>query len=126
MPILAVQANAPPDMMSIATAVLVFAQTFGGAVFISVANVIFNNKLHNELLSRLPHLDAEAIINAGATAVREVVKPQDLPEALMAYSEGVSATFLLAVAASGMWFIFSWGIGWKDIRKKKPVSQGEA
>lgn len=126
MPILAVQANAAPEMISVATAVLVFSQTFGGAVFIAVANVIFNNTLRDELVARIPHIDAELVINAGAAAVRQVVEREDLPEALMAYSKGVSATFLLAVGASGAWFIFAWGIGWMDIRKKKPASQGEA
>ncbi|KAH6890568.1 major facilitator superfamily domain-containing protein [Thelonectria olida] len=90
MPILALQANSSPDIISIATAVLVFSQTFGGAVFISVSNVIFNNKLKDELESRLPDLDADTIINAGATA------------ALAAYAKSVDAVFYLAIAASGL------------------------
>lgn len=126
MPILAVQANAPPELISVATAVLVFSQTFGGAIFITVGNVIFTNKLRDELVDRLPHLDADTIINAGATGVRDVVSQADLPGALASYAKGVDAVFYLAVAASVVVFFTSWGIGWKDIRKKKPVKTGDA
>ncbi|KAM5345318.1 hypothetical protein ACJ41O_011180 [Fusarium nematophilum] len=126
MPIIAVQAHSSPDIISVATAVLVFCQVFGGAVFIAVGNVIFNNKLHDELVARLPNVDADLVINAGATAVREVVSVEDLPQALIAYSEGVSATFLLAVGASCAMFITAWGIGWTDIRKKVPAKAGDA
>ncbi|KAJ3519886.1 hypothetical protein NM208_g13944 [Fusarium decemcellulare] len=126
MPIIAVQAHTSAEVTSVATAVLVFSQVFGGAVFVSVANVIFNNKLHDELVSRLPHIDVDAVIDAGATGLRQVVSGEDLPQALEAYSEGVSATFLLAVGASCAMFISSFGIGWKDIRKKAPAKAGDA
>lgn len=126
MPILAVQANAPPDLISVATAILVFSQTFGGAIFITVANVILTNKLRDELVDRLPHLDAQRIIDAGAAGVRDVVPQVDLPGALASYAKAVDAVFYLAVAASVAMFFTSWGIGWKDIRKKKPVKAGDA
>ncbi|KAH8686944.1 major facilitator superfamily domain-containing protein [Ilyonectria robusta] len=106
MPIIAIQASTPPALTSIATAVLVFSQTFGGAVFVSIANVIFNNKLKGELTARLPHIDANMIIEAGATA------------ALAAYAKGVDFVFYLSVAAGCAMFLTSWGMGWKDIRKK--------
>ncbi|CAM1503053.1 Fc.00g078290.m01.CDS01 [Cosmosporella sp. VM-42] len=126
MPIIAIQANTDPTITSIATAVLVFSQTFGGAVFITVANVIFNNKLKDELVSRLPHLSADAIIAAGATGLRDAVSTEDLPGALAAYAKGVDSTFYLAVAASICMFLAAFGTGWKDIRKKAPVKEGDA
>ncbi|KAF4979889.1 hypothetical protein FZEAL_4000 [Fusarium zealandicum] len=126
MSIIAVQANTSPDVTSVATAVLVFSQVFGGAIFVSMANVIFNSKLHDELVARLPDVDASAVIDAGAAALRDAVGVEDLPQALLAYSEGVRAAFLLAVAASCGMFITSWGMGWNDIRKKAPVKAGDA
>ncbi|KAF7542201.1 hypothetical protein G7Z17_g11790 [Cylindrodendrum hubeiense] len=125
-PILAIQANTPPEITSVATAVLVFSQTFGGAVFISIANVIFNNKLKDELTARLPHLDADTIINAGATGVTKVVSSKDLPGALAAYAKGVDSAFYLSVAAGCIMFVTAWGMGWKDLRKKAPVKEGDA
>ncbi|KAF5026300.1 hypothetical protein F66182_1622 [Fusarium sp. NRRL 66182] len=124
--IIAVQANTSPDVTPVAMAVLVFCQTFGGAIFISAANAIFTNKLHDELLSRLAHVDTGAIIDAGAGAVNDAVDSKNLSQVLLAYSEGVRATFLLAVAVSCAMFITSLGMGWKDIRQKPVIEAAEA
>ncbi|KAK7420979.1 hypothetical protein QQZ08_010152 [Neonectria magnoliae] len=125
MPIIAIQSHAKPELISIATAVLVFSQTFGGAVFVSISNVIFHGQLKSELQDRLPHLDANAIIEAGATGVSKAVSANDLPGALAAYAKGVDAVFYLAVAASCVMFMSAWGMGWKDIRKKTPAKKGD-
>ncbi|KAF4952325.1 hypothetical protein FSARC_12668 [Fusarium sarcochroum] len=124
MSILAIQANTSPDITPIAMAVLVFCQTFGGAIFVSAANVIFTNKLRDELESRLPNIDTQSIIDAGAGAVSDIVSPANLPQVLSAYSEGVRATFLLCVACTSIMFFTSFGMGWKDIRQRKPVVAG--
>lgn len=125
-PILAIQAYSAPNMVSIATASLVFCQTFGGAVTIAVANVIFNTGLRSELKSRIPEMDTDTIIDAGASAVRQVVPPEHLADALMAYSEAATSTFYFGVAASIVMFFAAWGTGWKDIRKKKPAGKASA
>ncbi|KAM0235309.1 hypothetical protein ACHAP5_009787 [Fusarium lateritium] len=126
MSIIAVQANTTPEVTPIAMAILTFSQVFGGAIFVTAANVIFTHELRNELMARLPNVDTESIINAGAGAVGEVVSRSQLPEVLWSYSKGVRATFLLAVAASCVMFFMSFGMGWKDIRKKPAVKAGEA
>lgn len=118
-PVIAVQANTDPDDTSIATALLVFCQTFGGAVYITVANAVFNIFLEDELKKRVPHLDFQSIISAGATGIRDVVPSIDVPEVLKVYSRGVAAAFWLAASCSVLMFIVSWGMGWKDIRVKK-------
>ncbi|KAI6767317.1 hypothetical protein HG530_005326 [Fusarium avenaceum] len=126
MPIIAVQSNTTPEVTPIAMAILTFSQVFGGAIFVTAGNVIFTHELRNELMARLPDVDTESIINAGAGAVSEVVSKSQLPEVLWSYSKGVRATFLLAVSASCVMFFMSFGMGWKDIRKKPTVKAGEA
>ena len=125
MPIIAIQANTPPAVTPIATAILVFSQTFGGAVFITVSNVIFSNKLRSELNSRLPDVNTDMVIDAGATALRDIISAADYPQAVAAYAKGVDATFYLVVAGAVMMFFCAWGMGWKYIRKKKPTDTGD-
>lgn len=125
-PLIAVQANVAPAIVSVATALLVFGQTFGGSVFISVANAVFNGALQKDIQERLPHIDPELIIDAGATGVRQLVSAKDLPEVLKAYATGVDQVFYLATAGSVLMFVFSWGMGWTDIRKKKKNLPNEA
>ncbi|KAF7564117.1 hypothetical protein G7046_g60 [Stylonectria norvegica] len=126
MPIIAIQANSKPELVSIATAILVFSQTFGGAMFITFANVIFNARLKDELASRLPNVDTQSIIDAGATGLRQATSAANVPAVIAAYAKAVDATFYLAVGAAFAMFVFSWGIGWKDIRKKAPVKENDA
>ncbi|KAF4446348.1 putative aflatoxin efflux pump AFLT [Fusarium austroafricanum] len=126
MPIIAIQSNTSPDVTPIAMAILAFSQTFGSAIFITAANVIFTHELRKELVERLPDVNADVIINAGAGAVSSVVSGADLQQVLWSYSKGVRATFLLAVATSCAMVFASFGMGWKDIRKKKDGKAGEA
>lgn len=122
MPIIAIQANTSADVTPIAMAILTFSQTFGSAIFITAANVIFTHELRKELVARLPDISADMIIDAGAGAVSEVVSGADLPQVLWSYSRGVRATFLLAVGTSCAMVLSSFGMGWKDIRKKPDPS----
>ncbi|KAM4055195.1 major facilitator superfamily protein [Hirsutella rhossiliensis] len=98
--LIAIQANTAPDFIAIATATLVFCQTFGGAIFIAVANSIFNNTLKNELTDRVPAMDAQVIVDAGATGLRAVAEGGDVTGVLMSYSKGVDAVFYVVIATS--------------------------
>lgn len=123
MAIIALQANTSPANTPIATATLVFCQTFGGAMFISIANSIFNNTLKRELLDRVHgNVSAQTIMGVGATGIRSIVPADDLPGVLWAYAKAFDAVFYLVTAGSVCMFIVSWGMGWKDIRKKKTVT----
>lgn len=117
--LIAIQANTPPPLVAIATATMVFCQTFSGAMFIAVANTLFNSTLKKELTKRIPSMDADEIIRAGATGVRTVVRPELLPAAEMSYAKGFQSVFYLVIGLAVCMFFVAWGIGWKDIRKKK-------
>ncbi|KAJ5444181.1 uncharacterized protein N7458_008053 [Penicillium daleae] len=122
-PIIAVQNTLPPSQISIAMSILMFIQTLSGAVFLTFADVIFSTGLKSLIPKYAPGVSAQAVIAAGATGIRDVVSIQDLPGVLKAYAKSVDHVFYL-VAAMGVWgLIFSFGMGWKDIRKKKAPSE---
>lgn len=99
--------------------ILVFSQTFGGAIFLAVAQLIFSHGLISGLEEYAPNVKPEIVINAGATAVRTVVSATDLPAVLQAYMVGIDRVFYLGTAAAGGLFLFSLGMGWKSIKKEK-------
>lgn len=101
--------------------ILVFSQTFGGSIFLAVGQLIFSHGLISGLEEFAPNLNPEIVIKAGATAVRGVVSAADLPAVLQAYMVGIDRVFYLATGASGAVFLFSWGMGWKSIKKAKKV-----
>lgn len=118
-PFLAIQANTDPAQANVATAALIFCQTFGGAVFLAIYNAIFNNALKHELQNRVPFPPADDIIHAGASGVKLVVPPQNLPEALASYAKAFDTVFYLVTALSGCMVFIAFGTGWVDLRKKK-------
>nr|AGN71625.1 putative HC-toxin efflux carrier TOXA [Monascus pilosus] len=120
MPIIAAQNNLPPPLIPVAMALIMFCQSFFGSTFLSYADVIFTNSLRNKLKEYAPEVPPESIIVAGATAFRKAVPADQLPGVLKAYSKSVDYVFYLAVGAAVATFVFSCGMGWKDIRDDAP------
>jgi len=102
---------------------IIFSQTFGGAIFLTFADTIFTNSLKSEIPRYAPSVNPEVVIAAGATAIRNVVAINELAGVLVAYSKSVDRVFYLAAGTAVGCFGFAWAMGWKDIREKKQVGQ---
>ncbi|CAI7653381.1 unnamed protein product [Penicillium pancosmium] len=122
-PLIAIQNTLSPSQISVGMAILMFTQTLSGAVFLTFADVIFSSGLKTLIPRDAPNADLVAIIAAGATGMRDVVSADDLPGVLKAYAGSVDRVFYMAAALSVVCVAFSFGMGWKDIRKKKPSGE---
>ncbi|KAF7131369.1 hypothetical protein CNMCM5793_004540 [Aspergillus hiratsukae] len=118
-PMIAVQNAVLPDEMSTAMAILTFSQTFGSAIFLAVAEVLFSHGLRSTIPQYAPAVDSEIVIATGATGFRGIVSEASLPGVLVAYSKSLGHIFYLAAALSVMQFFFTWGMGWKNVGKPK-------
>jgi hypothetical protein len=96
---------------------IIFAQTFGGALFLTFAETVFTNSLVQALSTYAPGINSQTVINAGATAMRDAVPRSSLAGVLLAYNEAISHTFYLAAGAGVAIFAFCWGMGWKGRNK---------
>ncbi|KAI0424152.1 efflux pump [Xylaria sp. FL1042] len=123
MPIITVQAVLEPHLVPIGMSLIVFSQTFGGSVFLTVANVLFTSELRVALSEFAPQVSADLIINTGATAFRSIIPVEDIPEVLQAYSKAVSVAFYLSAALAVVYLMFSWGMGWLDVRNLRPYHE---
>jgi hypothetical protein len=83
-------------------AMMFFMQQLGGSIFLSVSQNIFSNKLVDRL-SGVAGLDAEAIVNTGATDLRSVVLASELSTVVDAYSYSLTRVFAMAAALSLMY-----------------------
>jgi hypothetical protein len=113
-------------MTSVGMALLIFSQTFGGALFLSFAELIFSHSLVKGLAEYAPEADASAIITAGATRFRSVVSSQDLPGVLKAYSKAIDDNFYLSAGCAVAAFAICWFMGWKQLSKKKKPEASKA
>ncbi|KAJ5709837.1 hypothetical protein N7493_009429 [Penicillium malachiteum] len=124
-PMIAIQNAVKGDDVSTAMAMMTCAQTFGGSIFLAVAEVIFAQGLKNGIPEYAPSVSAEVVIQAGATGFRQVVSAQDLPGVLMAYAKSVDQVFYLNVALSCVQFFFAWGVGWRSVKGKEEKEVAE-
>ena len=99
--------------------VVIFVQSLGTAITLAISDAIFQGSLQSELPKQAPSADVAAIVAAGATHFRSIVKEQDLPGVLGAYSISIDRVFYLAVGISGLGLVTSLGMGWVDVSKKR-------
>ena len=116
----AVQTVLPADQVAIGTAAVVACQSLGGAIFVSAGNTIFQGHLQSAAASnKIPGVDVEAVISAGATAFRAIVAPASLPVLIREYNEALRLVFLMAVPLAGTSLVSNLFLEWRSVEHKK-------
>ena len=103
-------------------AIVIFSQSFGAALFLSFSDTIFITSFKALIPKYASSVDAQSVINAGASEFRRIVARTELAGVLIAYAKSVDRVFYLTAGMGVGCFVFAWGMGWKDLRKKKTVS----
>lgn len=116
-----VQASLPAADIPIATAMMMFAQTLGGTLFISVAQNIFSNLLIQDLRRAAPNVVPSIVTMTGATDLRNVIDKKFLPGVLIAYNHALTRTWYVSVAMAAVSIVGVVAIDWRISVKKKPV-----
>ncbi|KAL5342653.1 major facilitator superfamily domain-containing protein [Aspergillus crustosus] len=125
-PLIAVQHHAPEHLLPIATALVVLAQNFGPAIFLSLAQVLFSSGLASELARHAPGVDVADVVAAGAAGLRELgLQGSELDGVLQAYTKAIVRVMDLATAASAGALVFALAMGWRGGRlNQRPGSGG--
>ncbi|KAK5129720.1 hypothetical protein LTR08_002931 [Meristemomyces frigidus] len=100
-----------------------FCQQLGGAIFISVGQNVFESKLVSELIRLVPDLSPEEIVNTGATDLRRIVSPQDLPAVLEVYNSALRQVFVVAAAMACLAAIGAFALEWKSVKSKQGLAK---
>ncbi|KAJ6519353.1 putative efflux pump antibiotic resistance protein [Mycena sanguinolenta] len=124
-PLMGVQTVLDLKDISIGTSINVFFQTIGGAVFVSVAQSVFQNKLVSGLVAHVPGVSPEIIFLAGATNLKNIVDPQYLSAVLEVYNQALVITFRVGLAMACISGIGASVIEWKSV-KGKNIEMGVA
>ena len=123
-PFIAVQVVSSVKDMPTANACVLFFNSLGGALSISIAQNIFVNTLAQEIPKYVPGFDPQIVANAGATNLRKVVPPELLPGVLHGYNNAIVTAFILAIACSIAAFLVSLGQEQKSVKGKKLMHGG--
>lgn len=119
-PLIAIQATLSAQDIAIGTAIFVFAETAGGAIFIAVGQNIFTNQLMKHVVAaNIPQLDPALILQTGATQLRSLVPPQYLRPLLVAYNKAVIRTWYVVVGMAALSIVGAFFMEWKSVKGKK-------
>ncbi|KAH8891166.1 MFS general substrate transporter [Thozetella sp. PMI_491] len=118
-PLMAVQNVLDIKDVPSGTAVIVFMQTLGAALFVSICQNVFTNKLVEYVQEYVPGLDPMVLLLTGATNIQSVVPADMLQSVVLAYNDALAKTFLISAVLSAVTVIGSVSIEWKSMKDKK-------
>ena len=110
------------DDVPVGTSIVMFTQTLGGALFISVGQNIFTNRLLGNLSANVPNLDPSIVLKTGATSLKDAItsiNPNYLPNVLISYNKAIDQTFYVSVAMAALSLFGALGVEWKSVKGKK-------
>ncbi|KAJ6579472.1 DHA14-like major facilitator [Mycena vulgaris] len=117
-PIMAAQTVLSLQDVPTGTSLIMFLQTLGGALFISVGQNVFTNKLVSGLASQVPGVNPAIVLSAGATSLRNAVDPQSLPAVLSVYNKALVSAYYVSVAMGCLSVVGALAIEWKSVKGK--------
>jgi hypothetical protein len=105
-------------------AVIVFMQTMGGAIFISVGQNILTSNLVGGITRLVEGVDPGMIVNTGATNLKNLVPAEQLPAVLEMYNHALRQVFLISAGLSAAAILGALGLEWKSVKKgRKGLTQ---
>ncbi|KAI1283359.1 MFS general substrate transporter [Xylaria sp. FL0933] len=118
-PLIAVQTVLGIDDVPVGTSVIAFMQTLGGALFVSVGNSVFNNKLVQELVEHVPSMNPEDIIKVGSTNLQKVLPANILPDVILSYNNALTTAYIVSTALAAVSIFGAVFVEWKSVKGKK-------
>ncbi|GAB1313725.1 hypothetical protein MFIFM68171_03935 [Madurella fahalii] len=106
-PIIAAQANADPEDVSLVTAMVLFFQCIGGTAFVTAAQSAFLNKLVQTLPTTAPNVDPADMIATGATMIRIAFPADQVDGIVAAYMAGIKVALAIAIGGTGLGFLLA-------------------
>ncbi|KAL2798670.1 major facilitator superfamily domain-containing protein [Aspergillus keveii] len=116
LPVVVVQAVLTQDRVSSGTALITFMQSIAGALFNFVAQSVFQAELMHSLVVMAPGLDADRVLEIGASGLRDLVAGDVLPVVLEAYNSAVMHAFYVGVALAAAAVIGAVPLRWLSVK----------
>jgi hypothetical protein len=115
-PIITAQASSNPSDLSSATAMILFAQTIGGAFFVTAGQVALSNILLSHIKIYDPSVNPLSLLATGATQLRAVFSADQIVGILEAYMDGLHAAFAIAITVAGLATLVSLAAEWRNLK----------
>ncbi|KAB8077448.1 major facilitator superfamily domain-containing protein [Aspergillus leporis] len=115
----AVQTVLPVEDVPLGTSIMLFAQSFGPAVAIAIAQVLFVNQLSTNLSGLVSDLNGANIENNGLTQIVTNMPPAKTREVLVAIDKSLIQTWYLVVGLACATMVGSLMIEWRSVKSRR-------
>jgi len=120
-PVIVGQSVVKPSDLSSVSAMILFFQTIGGAIWISAGQAAFANKMLKVLVNDAPGVNPALVLATGATELRKVFTAEQLPGILNAYMAGLRLPIAIALACACVTVFVAFAPRWESIKGKVAV-----
>ena len=120
--LIAAQTVLPIRDVPTGTSILNFCLTLGGALFVSVGQNVFTNRLITNLATSAPKIPNNIVLDTGATSLNAVVRkidPGSVDGVLRSYNDALAQTYYASIAMAALSLIGALGMEWKSVKGKK-------
>lgn len=124
-PLMAVQTVLDIKDIPIGTSLIAFMQMLGGALFVSVGQTVFTNSLLDGLSEKVPDLDPNIVLMAGATSIKSLIPVEFLDAVIQIYSDALTDAFSVSAACAAIAIIPCLFVQWKSV-KGRPTDMAVA
>ncbi|KAJ9134321.1 MFS general substrate transporter [Pleurostoma richardsiae] len=117
-PNMAAQTVLPRNEVSIGAALMLFAQTLFGAIFVSIGQNVLDGQLAKRLAG-ITNITPQQIQNAGATGLLKIIPAQYHTAALEAYNDSLRVCFRVALIMACLCIFGGLGMEWRSVKKQE-------
>jgi MFS family permease len=121
-PFMVVQNVLDDEDVPTGTAVATFAQTLGGAIFISVGQNVFQNQFEQAIHLEDSSMDIAEVLAAGTTTLRKNLPAQQLPAVLRSYNAAITQAFYVGVALAAISLLGTIALEWKSVKRARDTT----
>ncbi|OQO06168.1 hypothetical protein B0A48_08756 [Cryoendolithus antarcticus] len=119
-PVMAAQALAPQEDLATTSAIMIFFQTMGGAIFVSAAQSSFSNSIISSVVLRKDAGLSFKALTLGATQLKGMLSTEEMSSVIAAYMDGLSTTFVMALVLAACSILVSPLSPWINVKGKCP------
>lgn len=117
LPFIASSAALPVEDIALGSAIVIFFQTLGGTIFVSVAQSVFQNKFVL-YLHQIPGVNPEAIVSKGVSAFRAFTPAEQLPAVLDAANRALQRDWIMIGCLGAFAFVGVFGM---ELNRRIPI-----
>ncbi|KAK6978224.1 major facilitator superfamily transporter [Favolaschia claudopus] len=117
-PMLAAQTVLELKDVAVGTAIVMFANTLGGALFVAIAQGVFTSGLVAGIVATVPGVSPEIVLTDGANTLKDVIAPEYLPEVLLEYNRALMMSFYVSMGLGGLALLGACAVEWRSVKGK--------